>query len=151
LAKPFLKQMNLFDILPEIKLEFNEPLIPYKDIENFEEPPLFDHPSPSCYAGWNNAKPGCSLYIDKKFDSYKINPNNVLATITASCSKGRSGPLHYEKFRMLTKSEVYLAGSFPLDYECKDPYYFVGMSVPPIVMAQISSKIYEQWLININN
>lgn len=36
LAKPFLKQMNLFDILPEIKLEFNEVEIPYKQIRQTE-------------------------------------------------------------------------------------------------------------------
>jgi len=34
LAKPFLKQMNLFDILPEIKLEFNENGIKYGEIED---------------------------------------------------------------------------------------------------------------------
>jgi DNA (cytosine-5)-methyltransferase 1 len=146
LAEPFLEQVDMFTVLPRLVLKFNEPEIPFQEIECFNENPLFDHPSPSCFEGWVSCNPGESLYKDKKFDSYKINPNKTLSTITANCSKGRSGPLHYSTFRMLTKSEVYQAGSFPLDYKCHDPYYFVGMSVPPVVMAQISSKIFEQWL-----
>ena len=47
---------------------------------------------------------------------------------------------------MLTQSEVYKAFSFPLDYECKDPYYVCGMSVPPLAMYRISKEIQKQWL-----
>jgi len=147
LAAPFLKQVDMFTVLPKIELHFNEKPIPFIEIESAGESPLFDHPSPSCYEGWLKAIPGAGLYADKKFDSYKIHPNKVVSTLTASCSKGRSGPLHYKDFRMLTKSEVYKIGAFPLDYECHDPYYFVGMSVPPVATAQIATEIYNQWLL----
>ena len=39
-------------------------------------------------------------------------------------------------------------GSYPLDYNFnkqKVPY-LIGMSVPPVMTAQISSNIYDQWL-----
>lgn len=38
--------------------------------------------------------------------------------------------------------------SFPQDYDFKDqsPQYLCGMSVPPVMMAQIASEVYEQWL-----
>ena len=146
LAEPFLYQKDLFDLAPKLELEFNEPEIPFKDIESFDEPPLFDHPTPSCLDGWNKASPGGKLYKDKKFDTYKINPNKTLKTITASVSKGRGGALHYQEFRLLTKTEVYRAFSFPVDYICNDPYYLCGMSVPPIMTAQIATKIHTQWL-----
>lgn len=146
IAIPFLTQKDMFTISPMLSMLFKEQKIPYVEIEALDEKPLFDHPAPSCFEGWNIVKPGQSLYKDKKFDSYKINPNKVLNTITAACSKGRSGPLHYSEFRMLTKSEVYKAGTFPQDYICNDPYYFIGMSVPPVMTANIATEIYNQWL-----
>jgi DNA (cytosine-5)-methyltransferase 1 len=53
--------------------------------------------------------------------------------------------------RPLSKTEYLLCSSFPLDYDfCeKDPYYVMGMSVPPVMMAQISHAVYEQWIQNI--
>ena len=39
-------------------------------------------------------------------------------------------------------------GSYPLDYDfCgNNPQYLIGMSVPPIMIAQIAIRVYEQWL-----
>ena len=91
---------------------------------------MFKNPAPSCYDGWKNALPGNRIYKDKKFDTYKINKEKPLQTITASYSKGRNGALHYENFRMLTPGEVKLASSFAYDYECNDILYVCGMSVP---------------------
>ena len=38
--------------------------------------------------------------------------------------------------------------TFPEDYDFMDQsaIYVCGMSVPPVMMAQISGEIYEQWL-----
>jgi hypothetical protein len=43
-------------------------------------------------------------------------------------------------------------GSFPLDYNFKkiDVKYLIGMSVPPIMTAQVSYQIYLQWFKNLN-
>lgn len=69
-----------------------------------------------------------------------------MRTIVAGNGKARGGALHYKDFRMLTKSEVYKAGSFPLDFKSKDPLYMVGMSVPPLMIKKIALEIYNQWL-----
>ena len=39
-------------------------------------------------------------------------------------------------------------GTFPLDYklEGNQAIYMVGMSVPPVMTAQIATRIYETWL-----
>ena len=39
-------------------------------------------------------------------------------------------------------------GSYPKDYNFLKlkPEYLIGMSVPPVVMANISEQIYLQWL-----
>ena len=38
--------------------------------------------------------------------------------------------------------------TFPQDYDFLDqaPQYICGMSVPPVMMAQIAGAVYEQWL-----
>ena len=43
--------------------------------------------------------------------------------------------------------EIALAGSYPLDYVFDgDMNYLIGMSVPPVMTAQIATRIYDQWL-----
>jgi len=142
----FVPTADIFETEPLINLNIKENHVPFKDIESFDESPLFNNPSPSCKKGWDNALPGHKLYEDKKFTSYKIDPNKTLKTIASNSSKAREGALHYKDFRMLTQSEVYKAFSFPLDYECKDPYYVCGMCVPPLAMYRISKEIQIQWL-----
>jgi DNA (cytosine-5)-methyltransferase 1 len=40
-----------------------------------------------------------------------------------------------------------MAGTYPLDYNFKkiEPKYLIGMSVPPVMTAQIATEIYNQW------
>ena len=44
--------------------------------------------------------------------------------------------------------EIMQIGSYPLDYDFKgiEPKYLIGMSVPPVMTAQIANQIWEQWL-----
>tara|TARA_R110000823_G_scaffold145824_1_gene276052 strand:- start:74 stop:1156 length:1083 start_codon:yes stop_codon:yes gene_type:complete len=153
LAKNFLYFKDMFTEVPKLTLKFDEKEIPYLEIEAEEnEKPLFHHPSPCHRKYWEMCKPGENngMYhpTGSLRDTYKINPLAVLKTITANPSKGRGGAIHYKKFRMLTKSEVYKSQTFPLDYKVKDPYYICGMSVPPVMTAQIASEIYDQWISN---
>jgi DNA (cytosine-5)-methyltransferase 1 len=50
--------------------------------------------------------------------------------------------------RRLNNIEIILASSFPLDYDFGEetPAYICGMSVPPVMMAQIASRIYDNLL-----
>ena len=74
---------------------------------------------------------------------YKASPNDVVATIT-------SGGTHafYLEPKELTKNEYCQCGSYPLDYNFKkiEPKYLIGMSVPPVMAAQIAHQIWLQWL-----
>lgn len=50
---------------------------------------------------------------------------------------------------LIDKDTVSLIGSYPLDYNHLDfnnPQYLIGMSVPPVMTAQIANQIYKQWL-----
>ena len=51
--------------------------------------------------------------------------------------------------RKLNEKEMKLVSTFPTDYECTKKgtlQFLTGMSVPPVMTAQISYQIYLQWL-----
>lgn len=77
------------------------------------------------------------------FNAEIVHDDNVKSTIT-------SGEYDWRFFDglMLHDKDYIKCGSYPLDYNFKDvkPKYLIGMSVPPVAMANISLKIYEQWL-----
>jgi DNA (cytosine-5)-methyltransferase 1 len=150
LATQFLYNCDMFTEIPKLDLDFNEQPIPFVEIEAKNEKPLFKHPAPGMKPYWEKCNYGesCAKYHEKGnyFGSYKIHPNKVLKTILAGFAKQRGGALHYSEYRMLTKSEVYKAGSFPLDFVSNDPLYMVGMSVPPIMVAKIANEVWKQWL-----
>lgn len=57
-----------------------------------------------------------------------------------------------KQFRAFDKSwfsdyDFKICGSYPLDYNFKniEPKYLIGMSVPPLMTAQIAHQIYLQW------
>ena len=147
LAKPFLKQMNLFDILPEIKLEFNEPEIPYKQIRQTEGNADAIGLSKMISHYWKLTTPGNAFSENHPKGSYfnevKTAPDKVLPTIRAN-----GLPYDYEIERTLFDEETKMAGTYPLDYDFKSNkvVYLVGMSVPPVMTANIATEIYSQWL-----
>ena len=148
LAEPFMAQKDIFTFAPDLKLEFKEAEILFEEIEEKNGIGVrrgFD----SIFKMWLNTKIGETM-IRKSgataVSHFKINPKKVLPTIIAHT--GGSGGYHYEQFRSMSKIEFLHAGSFPIDYNFLelDVQYLIGMSVPPVVMAQIASRIYEQWL-----
>lgn len=147
LAKPFLKQMNLFDILPGIKLEFNEVEIPYKQIRQTEGNADAIGLSKMISHYWKLTTPGNDFSENHPKGSYfnevKTAPDKVLPTIRAN-----GLPYDYEIERTLFDEEIKMAGTFPLDYDFKrnKVVYIVGMSVPPVMAANIATEIFEQWL-----
>ena len=151
LAKPFLKQMNLFDILPEIKLEFNEHEIKFNEIEDKTD--LSNSiTSEKAKDLWLNTKEGSSFSEYAKgsyFGGYKITDNEVCPTIIGMFRPNSGIGIFYNKSqRILNKIEYSLIGSFPLDYDFKEQKYgyLIGMSVPPVMTANIATEIYSQWL-----
>lgn len=48
----------------------------------------------------------------------------------------------------LSRSEVCNISTFPQDYHFlnQSPHYICGMSVPPVMMAHVASRIWKYWL-----
>tara|TARA_R110000824_G_scaffold389194_1_gene585181 strand:+ start:71 stop:1129 length:1059 start_codon:yes stop_codon:yes gene_type:complete len=147
LAEPFLYQQDMFTVNPKLNLEFNEPEIPYKEIRQTEGNESAIGLSKMMSHYWKLTTPGNSFSENHPKGSYfnevKTSPDKVLPTIRAN-----GLPYDYEVERTLFDDECKKAGSYPMDYDfCTNkPVYLIGMSVPPVMVAQISSRIYEQWL-----
>lgn len=151
LCKQF--QTDIFTYNPVLKLKFDEPGIPYKNIEELNAVGITNI-FPSLEFHYNNTKIGESFSISYKnktnkngwFGYNKSHPDKVLRTIIAHTSG--ADEFNYRICRGLSKLEFIYAGTFPSDYDFLklNPKYLIGMSVPPIMTAQIATKIYEQWL-----
>lgn len=148
LATTFLKSIDLFTIAPELNLEFNEPEIPYKEIEQEFREEKGKHIPAGILPYWEKIEPGrsCADVHEKGhyFQELKLDPNRALPTLRA----GSNSYYHYETPRRLFDDELKLGGSYPMDYNfvTNQVIYLVGMSVPPVMAAQIAKQVYEQWL-----
>ena len=145
-----MKQIDMFQIAPKLELNFNEGPINYSMIEDLNADVGESKMYPSIFEMWNRTNPGNTMIRNSghtAISHYKCQKNSVLATVIGS----ECGAYHYSKPRSLTKEENCLAGTFPLDYDFKTntSKYIIGMSVPPIMTAQIATQVYEQWLCNL--
>lgn len=151
LAKHFLKQMNLFDILPELKLQFDEPKINYGEIRTELGPIASD----LYYERWTKREKTDTDFGDitqrlngsgSCFSDVFAKDDLPLPTITS-----RGGIYDFESGHLISDNSLKKGGSYPIDYDFKGNKvsYIVGMSVPPVMTAQIASQVYEQWLLNL--
>jgi len=150
LANQFMEQKDLFNFIPKINMDFNEKEIPIKEFDSGKP----GHPlSPSVKYYWENVPQGSSVcnYIrslgeKEKFFSYrKVNINEPFCTILSGYD---SGEFRHDMPTYFHAEDLIKRGSFPADYNFLNlkPKYLIGMSVPPIMTAQIASEIYNQWL-----
>jgi DNA (cytosine-5)-methyltransferase 1 len=142
--------------MPKLNLDFNEKEIPFNEISQkdleFDNEKYIDI--------WNKMPEGGkrSEITGTGFSCIKVKGDKPIPTIIASQRMNSlSGLVHNTQCRSLNNLEFCLAGTFPLDYDYSTNKksknflaYLVGMSVPPVMIAQISSRIYEQWLRHIN-
>jgi len=123
-----------------LELNFNEPPITYKNVR-LSEGTEISKVTNAYKQYWSQGEPGGSI---GKFKSIKkLHINKVANTINATS-------LHFDAVepRNLYKEEIESIGAWPMDYNyCgSKPHYLIGMSVPPVMMAQIALKIKEQLL-----
>lgn len=132
---------TLFDTLPYLELSFNEPRITCEDAEL----ELGDPISIPCYSeDYDRLKAG----LPKKYhQSALIAKTDVHSTLTAGY-RSKASPMPDWSKQWLSKSDICKVSSFPQDYNFagQSPHYICGMSVSPVMMAQVASAIWEQWL-----
>ena len=81
--------------------------------------------------------------IISDFNAIIVHKNKTLPTITAN---GKY--INYETPNNISDISIIKGGSFPMDYNFLNnkPGYLIGMSVPPAMVANIATEIYNQWL-----
>jgi len=151
LAKPFLHYVDMFTEVPKLKLEFDEKDIFFGDLKTIDnDNKLTDYDLDV----WNRKILGDNDYCDtlkrtenrdSNWNSKYIYDEKVCNTVASSSG---SKLVCFSEPRKLNNNELKMIGSFPLDYDfiTNDVKYLIGMSVPPVMTAQISTQIYSQWL-----
>jgi DNA (cytosine-5)-methyltransferase 1 len=154
LAGPFMFQKDMFTEVPKLELEFNEKEILFKEIR--------------CEKGKLKTSDRQKLILE-----HFINGDKSICDINERLYNKNSGfnaTIQYDEKIMSTidsKSEMYRAfdklhctelemikaGTFPKDYNFYkvQSHYLIGMSVPPVMTAQIATEIFTQWLSKINS
>lgn len=76
-------------------------------------------------------------YLEKRFGDILLNLEKIAPTIT---TKNR---FWVTKDSLIDEKTLSIMGTFPLDFNFKKilPIYIIGMSVPPIMMAQIALRL----------
>lgn len=154
IAAPFLVPNGLFEKVPYIDMNFNEKPIMFGEVADYSGREIT---SKVIRFLWDNRKPGDSdqgetnqrLYgKDSNFNQVYVFPDKICSTLATK----EQGLIHFDQPRFLGQSEVCSISSFPQDYDfCgQSPHYICGMSVPPVMMANMASRIYEQWLSKLN-
>lgn len=126
LAKPFLHFADMFTEVPKLELNFKEPKIPIKHFAK------------------GIAKKETQNYSESRFGDVMLDVNKPSNTIATDINR-----YWLDENTLIDKDTVSLIGSYPLDYDHLDfnnPQYLIGMSVPPVMTAQIAKQVYEQWL-----
>ena len=146
LAGQFLYQKDMFTQVPKLELNFNEKPILFGEVK--ENNLCRAKIPPSTLKHWENANhTGRSKFgLNNTFGFlYKALDSLVCATIVSSVSNCYSIESSPDK---LTDSEIEKCSTFPSDYNylANKVQYICGMSVPPVMTAQIATRIYQQWL-----
>lgn len=80
------------------------------------------------------------------FNTMKQGDNLVSPTVVADSGGGIM--IHSNGERYCSNDEYKQIGTYPMDYNFKglNVKYLIGMSVPPVMTAQIANQIKIQWL-----
>ena len=151
LATPFLYQKDIFTKVPELKLEFKEPKILFKEVfKDYTDRPLTEN----MLKIWNLRKQGDGDFEDiniREFNKPNLHFNHkFIYQNSSNINTITAGDLcvlfDYPRYRNF--DELCECGSYPKDYDFKKlkPEYLIGMSVPPVMTAQIATEIYKQWI-----
>lgn len=143
-------EYNLFDAIPRLVMDFKEPPVLMREIADYSGR---EFSSKVIRLLWENREPGDinqgaaneRLFgKGSNFNQSYVYPDKVCPTLASK----ESCLIHFEQPRYLGASEVCNVSTFPQDYNFagQSPHYICGMSVPPVMMAQIASAIWEQWL-----
>lgn len=131
---------------PKINLKFNYRSIKFKEVEDISD--KSEKVKGKGPALWKKCKKGKHFStVDKgsNFSRIKLHENHPACTLLAG---GSADYWHPTICRVLNKKEWLNISTFPQDYNFINNkfHHIIGNSVPPVMMANLSYKIYEEIL-----
>lgn len=126
LAPKFMESVDMFQTAPKLDLEFKEREIPIKEFAK------------------GQPKKETQNYSKNRFGDVMLDVNKASNTIATDINR-----YWLDENTLIDKNTVSLIGSYPKDYNHLDfnnPQYLIGMSVPPVMTAQIATEIFNQWI-----
>lgn len=126
LSDQFMERMDMFTMLPKLEMVFNEKEIPIK------------------YFAKGINKKETQNYSSDRFGDVMLDIERASNTIATDINR-----YWLDENTLIDKNTVSMIGSYPIDYDHmshSNPQYLIGMSVPPVMTAQVASNVYEQWL-----
>ena len=147
LAKDFLYQKDMFTEVPKLNLEFNEKRILFEEIIDMQGRDLSENMKKvwdckiygdSALQQGSERLNGKSMYFSQSY-LYK---NKTPGTLTSH----EDSQVLFDAPKYTSKNESCKIGSYPLDYNFGKlkPHYLIGMSVPPVMTAQIATEVFNQ-------
>ena len=145
----FLKVSDLFNVEPYINMEFNEPEIYYGEYADYKGKAiglkmkkLFEQrvAGDIALAEAYKKQTGKQGFFNQQY----LYENKVSYTLTTHADS----IIPFKQPIYLSRSEVCNISTFPQDYLFlnQSPHYICGMSVPPVMMAQVASRVWKYWL-----
>jgi len=137
--------------VPVLDMKFNEKLIPFSEIIDHSDTEMDLEPATKVlfaareYGDIDMAVANGRLFNKPNtyFSAKYLYQDAVSNTVTSDdmC-------ILFDYPRERNRKEVIECGTFPSDYNflSNKPKYLIGMSVPPVMTAQIATRIYEQVL-----
>lgn len=134
--------------LPKLKLDFNELSIKMHFLESDNQL----NKEGKLYQDWLQRKESDKNFgdiclrtekVQKSFGRVLLSKDNYAPTIVSG-----NQYIYMDKFVEASINDFCQIGTYPLDYNFKsiEPKYLIGMSVPPVMTAQIANQIKIQWL-----
>jgi DNA (cytosine-5)-methyltransferase 1 len=140
--------VDLFGTRPALDLRFDEKEITYGEIKT----EIGRRQSDLYYCRWEQRIESDTNFGDiterinktgSCFSDVFAKDYLVMPTIT-----GKGGITDFHNGHYVSDDSFKKAGTYPIDYNFKDSRvgYLVGMSVPPVMTAQIATRVFEQWI-----
>ena len=145
------KQMEWGNVnIPELDLRFNERPVVFGEFADYSGRKI---PNGKTKLLWENRVYGDSgqdetnMRMFGKGSNYGqsyIYEDKVCCTLMSK----DSSTICFNAPNYLSKQEVFSASTYPQDYDLQGQrvQYICGMSVPPVMTAQVATRINEQWL-----
>jgi DNA (cytosine-5)-methyltransferase 1 len=151
LAEQFMYQKDLFTRVPKLDLCFNEPGIIYSEIKEGTHRIINNGKPSKIYSLWEKRKQSDNTFVEICKREYGFERYMTVGLIKESkIFPALVSNTHYYTFSecgIINKTELLKISTFPKDYIFSiEPKYIMGMSVPPVMTAQIADRIYNQWL-----